>query len=154
MTPLELRSAILADPDTAPYRVTPDMPKDPAYAEKDAAIADILRAKGVGASSRAVPCYLAKKLLIKRLQWLAIVEAASTPGHPARQAAYAAVALAEDARMDADFMDEAAGPLLSALVAAGLIDEEAKQALQAMSFVPSDITAEHVSRALRGPWET
>lgn len=153
MTPLELRTAILADPDTAPYRVTPDLPKDPDYAAKDAAIATILRAKGVGASSRAVPCHLAKRLLIKRLQWLGIVEAAGKPEHPARQAAYAAVALAEDARMDADFMDEAAGPLLSALVSAGLIDESTKQALQAMSFVPSGITAEHVSRALRGPWE-
>lgn len=154
MTPTELRQVILADQDCAPHVVDETMGKVPGGAHaKDLAIATILNSKSVGATSRAVPCHLAKKLLIKALKWRGIVEAASNASHPAREAAYSAVALAEDARMDADYLDPAAGPLLDALVASGLIAPEQKAALETMCRVPSAITAADVSKALRGPWE-
>lgn len=157
MTPAYLRAlqaAILADADCATSVHTNEMPKisGPEAAVWDATIAAVLNAKGWGAGSRAVPCHLAKKLLIKRGRWRAIVRAAENDAHPAVEAAYAAVALAEDARMEADFKDAAAEPLLTALVSSGLIGGEDRAALEAMSTVASAVTGAEVSRALRGPW--
>lgn len=155
MTATELRAlqaAILARDDCAPHVVTNDMGKVPDGPAKDAAIADILNAAGYGASSRAVSCHLAKKLLIKRGRWRAITQAAQNDEHPAVEAAYAAVALAEDARMDADFMDESAGPLLAGLVATSLLSADDVAALRDLCAVPGRVTAADVSLALRGPW--
>lgn len=148
-----LQSAIQSDPECMALAVTPAMGKveGGAYVQ-DKAIAGILNTKGYGSTSRAVSCHLAKKLLIKRGKWRAIVLAAANDQHQAVEAAYAAVALAEDARMDADFNDAAAGPLLAALVASGLLDDTDSAALRAMCRVPSNVTADQVSLALRGPW--
>ena len=157
MTPAYLRAlqaAILADANCQPHVHTNDMPKIPGAeaAAKDAAIAGILNGKAWGAASRPVPAWQAKKWLIKRGKWRAIVLAANNDQHPAVDAAYAAVALAEDARMDADFLDPAADPMLDALVASGLIDAQDRAGLEAMCRTASAVTASEVSRALRGPW--
>lgn len=149
-----LQAAILATPACAEHVHTNDMAKitgDEAAA-KDRAIAAVMNAAGHGAGTRAVPAWQAKKLLIKRGRWRSIVLAANDAQHPAVEAAYAAVALAEDARMDADFLDPAADPLLDALVATALIDAADRAALEAMCRTPSAVTPDEVSRALRGPW--
>lgn len=155
MTPAQLatlKAAILADPDLAELAVTSDMGKVADGLQRDQAIADALNAAGYGSTSRPVSCHLAKKLLIKRSRWRAIVAASADAEHPAVEAAYAAVALAEDPRMDADFCDPAATPMLAALVATGLITADDRAALVAMCLQPGSVTAADVSRALRGPW--
>lgn len=149
-----LQAAILASPACAKHVITNDAPKAPAAEARaaDQAIADIMRAEGFGAGSRAVPAWQAKRQLIMRGKWRAIVQAAGNPEHPAVDAAYAAVALADDARMDADFCDPTATPLIGALVATGLLSDDDAQMLRDMSSTPSNVTAADVSRALRGPW--
>lgn len=157
MTPAYLRAlqaAILAEPACAKHVIDNDAPKvsaDEARAA-DQAVADIMRAQGFGAGSRAVPAWQAKRQLIMRGKWRGIVLAAADAQHPAVEAAYAAVALADDARMDADFCDPTAAPLIGALVACGLLSDDDAQMLRAMSATPSTVTAADVSRALRGPW--
>ena len=157
MTPTYLRAlqaAILADPDCAKIAIPPDAGKVPAAEARaaDQAIADAMRAQGFGAASKAVPAWHAKRMLIKRGKWRGIVLASQDAQHPAVEAAYAAVALAEDARMDVDFCDPAARPLLDALIATGLITSQDAQDLHNMSATDSTVTAADVSRALRGPW--
>ncbi len=155
MTPAYLRalqSAIQASDECAALAVTPDMGKVQGAYERDRAIADILNASGWGATSAAVESWKAKKLLIKRGKWLGIVRAADNDAHPAQAAAFAAVELANDARMTADFQDADAAPLMAGLKAAGLLSDSDVDALRAMCIVPSNVTADHVSRALRGPW--
>lgn len=157
MTPEYLRAlqaAILASQACAEHVITNDAPKAAADQARaaDQAIADIMRAEGFGAGSRAVPAWQAKRTLIKRGRWRGIVMASQNDAHPAVEAAYAAVALAEDSRMDADFLDPAVGPLLASLVAAGLLSEQDRDDLESMSRTDSTVTAADVSRALRGPW--
>lgn len=157
MTPAELRAAILDGPlaaQCAPHvhdNAAPKISVAEAFA-KDQAIADVINASGLYAQSCAVPAWHAKKLLIKRGRWRAIVLAAQNDAHQAVEAAYAAVALADDARMDADFMDPAAAALMGALVESGLIDGADRASVEALSRRPSSITAADVSRAIRGPW--
>lgn len=119
---------------------------------RDAAIAARMRELGACAPVGAVPTWWAKKLLIKRNRWLGICKAAANDSHPAQAAAFAAVELANDARMTADFNDVAAAPLFEGLVEAGLLDEQDVEALKAICKGESPVTADHVSRALRGPW--
>lgn len=149
-----LQAAILADEACAAYVITADAPKVPAAqaAAQDQAIADLMNEAGFGVSSQAVPAWWAKKYLIKRGRWRGIVAASQDDNHPAVDAAYAAVALAEDARMDADFLDPAAGPLQAALIATGLMDADDRGVLEAMSRTDCLVTAADVSLALRGPW--
>ncbi len=150
-----LWAAIKANLDCAPHIQTNEMPKisSSEAAAKDTAIAEILKASGFGATSRPVPAWQAKKLLIKRGKWRAIVQAAANDAHPAVTAAYSAVALAEDARIDADFLDPSAGVLLGALVSSGLLSADDRKAIEQLSVVPASITSADVSRAIRGPWE-
>lgn len=155
MTPAYLRSlqdAILASDDCMAVAVTPDMAKVTDAPARDKQVADMINAAGWGATSRAVESWQAKKLLIKRGKWLAITKAAADADHPAQAAAFAAVELANDARMTADFQDQDAAPLMAGLVAAGLLSDSDVAALRAMCTVPSAVTADQVSRALRGPW--
>lgn len=139
-----LRTAILADADCLAVVKTYVEPKDPDYAAKDAAIADLCRAKGIGASSRQVPCHEFKKYLLVRGKWRGIKAAAADD-----DAAFAAVELAEDARMTADMMDPKAGPMLAALESSGLLDAQDVAALRSMCAVPSAVTPADVSIALR-----
>lgn len=149
-----LRAAILADPACAALAVLLEHGKVPGGAHaQDAQIAQIMRAAGWGASSRAVPTHLAKKLLIKRMRWLGIKRAAVDDTHPAQAAAFAAVELAEDARMDADFGDPSAAGLMAPLLQAGLLTADDVDALRTMCRGESTVSAADVSRALRGPWE-
>lgn len=158
MTPRNLQTEILSGPlagDCAPFVHTGDMPKisGAEAAAKDQAIADLLNASGLYATSSAVPAWQAKKLLIKRGRWRGIVLASENPAHPAVETAYAAVALAEDARMDADFLDPSAAPLMSALVATSLISADDRVSLENLSRRPSAFSGAEVGRAMRGPWE-
>ena len=147
-----LQRAILASDACMAVAVTPDMPKVTDAPARDKQVADIINAAGWGVTSRAVESGQAKKTLIKRGKWLAITKAAADAEHPAQAAAFAAVELANDARMTADFQDQDAAPLMAGLVAAGLLYDADVAALRAMCTVPSNVTAADVSRALRGPW--
>lgn len=157
MNPTELRAlqtAILASQDCAPHIITNDAPKVPAdeARQRDEAVADIMTAAGFGSGSQQVPAWRLKRLLIMRGRWRGIVLAAQDANHPAVEAAYAAVALAEDANMTADLLDPTAGPMLAGLVATSLISEADRAELEEMCTVPGRVTAADVSRALRGPW--
>lgn len=158
MTPRELQAEILSGPVAgacASFVHTNEMPKINAAEamEKDQSIADLLNGSGSYATSMAIPAWQAKKALIKLGRWRGIVLASQNNDHPAVEEAYAAVALAEDARMNADFLDPSAAPLMAALVSAGLMSAQDQTLLESMSRLPSAITAADVSRALRGPWE-
>lgn len=155
MTPQELRalqSAIAANPAAAALAVTPEMGKVADGPARDRQVAELMRAAGFGAGSKAVPCHLAKKLLIKRGRWRGIVLASQDAQHAAVESAYAAVALAEDARMEADFCDASAAGLMAPLISTGLMSADDAAALQALCRTAYTVTAEDVSRALRGPW--
>lgn len=156
MTPEFLRAlqaAIKADPACAALAVTPEMGKVEGGAyESDKAIADRLNAADYATGSAEVPAWWAKRLLIKLGKWVDIEDAAADRAHPARKAAASAVSLATSADMRVNFLDPASGPLMDGLLAAGLMDADDKAALEAMSRTPSNITADQVSRALRGPW--
>jgi hypothetical protein len=79
------------------------------------------------------------------------VLASQNAAHPAVEAAYAAVALAEDARMDADFNDQTTKPLMNDLIANRLISAQNKATLQALSQVKPSINAANVSHTIRRP---
>lgn len=147
-----LWAEIQARPECAPH-IVPSEPKVPIEVAKagDQAIAGLLNSAGAGASSQAIPAWEAKKILIKRGRWRAIVLASQDPQHPAVEQAFAAVALAEDSRMTADFCDPSATAHLDLLISGGLINADDKAALEALSRVASVITAADVSRAVRGP---
>lgn len=155
MTPQALQSIILAREDCATLRITPDMPKvdgQTAY-QQDKAIADILNAAGIGAGTQEVEAWRAKRYLIKRLKWRAIVDAAGNQGHEARPAAQVAVDLAESPNMMANFLDADVASMWAALVGTGLVSAAERDEIQSWCRTPSNITADQVSRALRGPWE-
>lgn len=149
-----LQAAILASPQCAPYvhdNAAPRISGAEVYA-KDAAIADILNAAGWGAASQPVPVHLAKDLLIKRGRWRRIVQASANDAHPAVDAAFAFVALAEDDRLRADFLVASDARMLAELLAHELIGSADRGALEDLCRTPSALTAAEVSRALRGPW--
>lgn len=149
----ELQSAIQANPACAALAVTPEMGKVEGGAyESDKAIADILNAADYATGTAEVPAWWAKRLLITRGKWVDIEDAAVDRSHPARKAAASAVSLATSADMRVNFLDPASGPLMDGLIAAGLMDADDKADLEALSRTPSNITADQVSRALRGPW--
>lgn len=156
MTPAFLRSlqsAIQADPACAALAITPEMGKVEGGAhEADQAIADLLNAADYATGSAEVPAWWAKRMLINRGKWVDIEDVAAERAHPARKAAASAVSLATSSDMRMNFLDPASGPLMDGLIAAGLMDADDKAALEAMSRTPSNITADQVSRALRGPW--
>jgi len=154
-TQRQLQAIILAREDCAPHVHTNDMPKISgveAYA-KDQTIADILNGAGVGTGTQEVEAWKAKRYLIKRLKWRAIVDAADNPLHPAREACMVAVDLAETDSMWADFADPDTAPMWGALVATSLLTAAERDEIQSWCRTPSTITAEQVSRALRGPWD-
>src|SRR5690606_33687982 len=121
-----LKAAILASPEASKLAVTNDSGKVPSAEARaaDQAIADAMRAQGFGAASKAVPAWARQAHAHQARQVAGIALAAADPQHPAVEAAYAAVALADDARMDADFQDPSARPLLEALIATGLISSQ------------------------------
>lgn len=144
--------------DTGELEVTDPGKANPAWlpgdevVARDLAIAGILNEAKWGATSREVQCHLAKKLLLVRGRWRGIVMAAQSADHPAVDSAFVAVELGNDPNMTADFCAPAAAALMQPLIDAGLLDAEDVAALQALCLVPSAVTADHVSRALRGPW--
>lgn len=161
MTPQYLRAlqaAIMADAECAALAITPEHEKVPggAYAQ-DKAIADILRTKrwfGPEESpSRSILASEARNVLLTHGLWRAIVRKAAEDGDtPAHEAAWNAVELAKSdtARFDAFLLRSAA--LLDVLVDAGLCTAEAKAELRALCTNKPTVTADAVSRALRGPW--
>lgn len=146
-----LQEHILATPELRALAIMPEDGKVPGAHLRDRDIAAAINATNWGASSREVESWQAKKLLIKRGKWFAIVEASLKDG-PARASAFAAVELANDARMTVDFLDESAPALMGPLVAAGLLSVEDIAALRDLCRVAPTFTADDVSRALRGPW--
>lgn len=157
MTPIFLRAlqaAIMARPACVALAITPEMGKVPVEqaVEADRQIAALLNADGYAAGSQEVPAWWAKRLLAKRGKWVDIEDAAADRAHPGRKAAATAVALAESQPMQINFLDPASGPLMEGLIAAGLMSADDRQALEDMSRTDSQITADQVSRALRGPW--
>ena len=154
-TQRQLQAEILLREDCAPHVHTNDMPKIrgvEAYA-KDQTIADILNGAGVGTGTQEVEAWKAKRYLIKRLKWRAIVEAADNLAHPARPAEQVAVDLAESPNMMANFLDPEAAAMWAALVAENLVTTAERDEIQSWCRTPSTITAAQVSNALRGPWE-
>lgn len=154
-TQRELQAEILSREDCSALRIIPEMPKVDgvtAY-QQDKAIADILNAAGFGAGMQDVEAWKAKRYLIKRGKWRAIVDAASNPLHPAREACMVAVDLAETDSMWANFADPDTAPMWGALVATSLLTTAERDEIQSWCRTPSTITAEQVSRALRGPWD-
>jgi len=146
-----LQAGILADEECKPHVVTAEHEKTDARF-RDEAIATILNARGFASTSAEVPAWWAKRLLIERGKWVGIEDAAADTANPYRTAAASAVSLAASAQMAINFLDPASSGLMGALIAAKLIAHDDKTALEAMSFVESNITADEVSRALRGPW--
>lgn len=112
----------------------------------DVAIAAVLSAERF--TSREIEAWRAKKLLVKRLRWRSIAEAADDSQHPAREAAYAAVVLAESSNMMIDLCDPVSTNLLAALEASNLIDASTKLALQQLSRVDHPVDLMAMSRAL------
>lgn len=150
---LALQAAIHASAECMAIAVTPADGKVPGGAyEADLGVAAILNAAGFGSGSQEVPAWWAKRALIKRGKWVDIEDAASQRDHPARKAAASAVALAESQLMMVNFLDPTSGPLMAGLVAVGLLTPGDRLALEALSRTPSNITADQVSLALRGPW--
>lgn len=148
-----LQSAIQADPACAALAITPEMGKVEGGAhEADKAIAALLNAADYATGSAEVPAWWAKRLLIKRGKWVDIEDAAADRAHPARKVAASAVSQATSADMRVNFLDPASGPVMDGLIMAGLMDTDDKADLEALSRTPSNITADQVSRALRGPW--
>lgn len=154
-TQRQLQAEILSREDCAALRITPDMPKvDGATAfAQDKAIADILNAAGFASGTQDVEAWEAKRYLIKRGKWRAIVDAASNPMHAAREACMVAVDLAETDSMCANFADPDTAPMWGALVATSLITSAERDEIQSWCRTPSNITPAEVSRALRGPWD-
>lgn len=165
-----LQAAILADQDCAFYVHTNADPsridvlvdgviqiqKVNAY-PKDKAIAEILRAKrwfGPDESpSRSILAVEARNVLLVHGHWRAIARKAAEDGdtqvHDAAWDAYE-LAKSDAARIDACLPRVAA--MLDVLVDAGLCSTEARDELRALCTNNPTVTADHVSRALRGPW--
>lgn len=147
-----LQSAILADADLAALAVLPEHGKVADYMARDGAIAQALRDRGYGSTSRSVLASEARNVLLRNLKWRAIVRAAANDAHPATDLCFAAVELAENAAATIDTLSPKVQAMLVALQAAGLIDADDRAELEALCRVPSTVSAADVSRALRGPW--
>jgi hypothetical protein len=95
-------------------------------------VADILNRED-RVSSKAVPAWYAKRLLILAGKWRGIVKASLDDAHEAVEAAFALIELANDSRMELDFNDS--DLLFKPLVGAGLVGDEDLQAIRALSAV-------------------
>ena len=157
-----LQAEILANGYCAPFIVTNDMPKDPEYASKDAAIAELIsaarpkvvtpRPSGSGEVSLALgvpagPLFMFK---LKRLAQRYMPDESTD-----EQIAPVAIAQQVVESLDRGTLD-----LGNADVRAGmeifnglLLTSEQISTLKALAETQGTVSANDVSRALRGPWE-
>lgn len=156
-----LRAEILGRPDTAPLAVTPDMPKDSAAPAKDRQIAALLsegrtrvapREVGDGEVSLALgipagPLFLYQLELAATTQPPADATQEQITQHAVARQAWRSL---EKAAFDVGRADVRAA--LDAFVGVLLTADEAAS-IKALADQPETITADQVSRALRGPWE-
>ena len=158
MTPEFLRALqadIMANAECAPYIITPDMGKVDGAAKKDHAIAGILSATrtritsmrvgelGILAKHPGGP--IAADAVLGKLE-----EYAATAGPLSRLAGRAMRGIRSADGLDLG--DPSTQAMLGALAQAGVLAPEEAAALAGLARVPDTITADHVSRALRGPW--
>lgn len=156
-----LRAEILSRPDCVPYAVTPNMPKDPDYAAKDRAIAQLISAGRTRIASRLVGDgevslaldIPAGPLFLYQLE-LAATTAPAPDATPEQIAQHAVARQAwrslEKGALDVGRADVRAA--LDAFVGVLLTAQQCEQ-IKALALVDDPITADQVSRALRGPWE-
>jgi hypothetical protein len=174
MAPEQLRAlqaAILASPACAPYVVTPEMGKveGGAYVQ-DKAIAEIISADpertryvttrltslGLAAKFPAIgelPGPIASEYVLQKIEVFATAAAQSEQLAVklfGAQIKRQMVHLAGDVGMD--FGDPAMHAMFDRMVQAAGITEEEAGALKGVSARPDPVTADDVSRALRGPW--
>lgn len=160
-----LQNEILNGPKAAkflPFVVTNNMPKDPDYKAKDQAVADLINTDRL------------PKIVSKEIGDGALSLALGTPDGPVfmyRLKQVAATSLPPDAPLDqivpAAIAQQAVESLAkgsfnvgNAGVRAGidmmvglLLSVEQATAIKAIAEAPDLVTAQDVSRALRGPWE-
>lgn len=156
-----LYAEILSREDCGPYVVTNDMPKDPDYAAKDRAIAELLSAGRTRIASRlvgdgAVSLALgipAGPLFLYQLE----LAATTTPAPDATPEQIAQHAIARQAwrSLEKSMLDIGRQDVRAALDAfvGVLLTPDQCAAIKGLAVVPDTVTADHVSRALRGPWE-
>ena len=157
-----LQTEILGSAECAPFVVTNEMPKDPEYAAKDAAIAELISAarpkvvtphmSGSGEVSLAlgVPAGQLFMFKLKRLAETVLPDEATDEQ-------IAPVAIAQQV---VDSLINSTLDLGNAEVRAGmelfnglLLTTEQITTLKALAETQSTVSASDVSRALRGPWE-
>lgn len=156
-----LRAEILARPDCAPLAVTPDMPKDPTAPAKDRQIAALLGAGRTRIASREIgdgEIALALGIPAGPVFLYELERAAETP--PAADATPEQIAQHAVARQAWRSVQKAAFDVGRAEVRAALdlfvgvlLTAEQAAAIKALAEQVDIVTAEQVSRALRGPWE-
>lgn len=156
-----LRAEILARPDCAPLAVTPDMPKDAAAPAKDRQIAALLSAGRARVDSRLVgdgEVSLALGIPAGPVFLYQLEQSAKT--QPASDATAEQIAQHAVARQAWRSLEKAALDVGRAEVRAALdmfvgvlLTAEQAEAVKGLAMQPDIVTAEQVSRALRGPWE-
>lgn len=157
-----LQAEILADGYCAPFIVTNEMPKDPEYAAKDAAIAELISAArpkvisphlaGSGEVSLALgvpegPLFMFK---LKRLAQRYMPDESTDEQIAPVAIAQQVVESLDRGTLDLGNADVRAGlELFNGL----LLTTEQITTLKALAETQSTVSASDVSRALRGPWE-
>lgn len=159
-----LKAEILADPDCAPLAVTNDAPKveGSVVAAKDREIARILTSKrapavkskevGDGAVALALGIQAGPVFLLK-LE--ALANMAFNESTPAEQLAQIALARQAWRSLLSKSFDVGLASVRAGLdlFVGTLLNAEGAAAIKALAETPNTVTAEEVSRALRGPWE-
>lgn len=156
-----LRAEILARPDCAPLAVTPDVPKDPAAPAKDRQIAALLSEGRTRIASRLIgdgEIALALGIPGGPVFLYQLEQAASTPPAPDAtpdQIAQHAVARQAWRSIEKGALDVGRAEVRAALdmFVGVLLTTEQAAAVKALAEQPDTVTADQVSRALRGPWE-
>lgn len=137
-----LQREIAAIPECAEHVHTNEMPRLSSARDKDQAIADILNARGVVGTTRPAAMPDVQRTLILHGAWRRVLADAGDPSLALQDLIVA--------QLPVDFYTDAA-TLLDQLQQDGPLTAAAAEALRALCRAP--ITAEIVSRAVRGPWE-
>lgn len=156
-----LRAEILGRPDCAPLAVTPDMPKDQTAPAKDRQIAAMLSEGRTRIGSRLIgdgEVSLALGIPAGPIFVYQLEQAASTPPAPdatPEQIAQHAVARQAWRSIEKAALDVGRAEVRAALdmFVGVLLTAEQATAIKALAEQPDAVTADQVSRALRGPWE-
>lgn len=151
-----LKAAILANPDCAQYVVTNDMPKDPAYFEKDSSIAAIFN---MPTGTRLVERFenaIGIMSALGAVTGATILEKLDAAKSQIPALKWAMLAMASDVGLNLG--DPETQQMLDALVIANVITQSEAESVKALAVQPSSlayetvglpITAVDVSIALR-----